>query len=45
MKLGVFRNKVDFALVALLAFSMFGFMGNVMLDYNWGTNVVTNSFV
>ena len=39
-----FKTKVDFASLALLVFFLFGFLGNVMLDYNWGTNPVTNSF-
>jgi hypothetical protein len=39
-----FRSKVDLAAVILLGFSLFGFLGNVMIDYNWGTNFLTNSF-
>jgi hypothetical protein len=27
-----------------MTFSLFGFLGNVMLDYNWGTNPITNTF-
>ena len=38
------HSWVDAASIVLMAFSLFGFMGNVMLDYNWGTNPITNSF-
>lgn len=38
------HSRLDVASVALMAFSLYGFLGNVMLDYNWGTNLVTNSF-
>jgi hypothetical protein len=38
------HSRVDVASIVLMAFSLFGFLGNVMLDYNWGTNPITNSF-
>ncbi len=37
-------DKLDVLGIALMTFSLFGFLGNVMLDYNWGTNFITNSF-
>lgn len=44
MEFLVIHSKIDMVFVCLLAFSLFGFVGNVMLDYNWGTNPITNSF-
>ena len=44
MNLIPFRNKVDLAGAFVLAISLFGFLGNVMIDYNWGTNFVASSF-
>jgi len=44
MWLATLRTRSDVAVTALMAFALYGFLGNVMLDYNWGTNVVTNSF-
>ena len=38
------RSWVDAAAVVLLAICLFGFLGNVMIDYNWGTNLVAKSF-
>ena len=38
------RNGVDVAAVVLMVISLYGFLGNVMLDYNWGTNLITSSF-
>lgn len=37
-------GRTEIAAIALTILSLFGFMGNVMLDYNWGTNFITNSF-
>lgn len=37
------HGRVDTFSVILMVFSLFGFLGNVMLDYNWGTNPITNS--
>jgi len=44
MNHALLHKRLDLAAVALLTFSLFGFLGNVMLDYNWGTNEVTSSF-
>jgi hypothetical protein len=38
------HSRLDAGSVALMVFSLYGFLGNVMLDYNWGTNPITNSF-
>jgi hypothetical protein len=38
------HNNVDAASVVLMTISLFGFLGNVMIDYNWGTNFIANSF-
>ncbi len=37
------RNRTNLAAVSLMLVSLFGFLGNVMIDYNWGTNPVSNS--
>jgi hypothetical protein len=44
MKFVGIRHKKDAAAVALMTFSLYGFLGNVMLDLNPGTNYVMNTF-
>ena len=44
MRLASIHDKLDIAGIALMAFSFFGYLGNIMLDYNWGKNFLTNSF-
>ena len=44
MKFAFLRSKLDSAVVALMALSLFGFLGNVMLSYNWGTVFIVNAF-
>lgn len=43
MRLIKLRDKANIGAVVLMATSLFGFLGNVMIDYNWGTNFVTSS--
>lgn len=43
MKLVAFNDRVNLAATSVMVVSMFGFLGNVMIDYNWGTNLVTSS--
>ena len=43
MKFVSFRDRVNLAAIGLMLASLFGFLGNVMIDYNWGGNLVTNS--
>ena len=43
VELVLLRSKTDAFGSALMALSLFGFLGNVMIDYNWGTNLITNS--
>ncbi|MCL5672974.1 MAG: hypothetical protein JRN68_08560 [Nitrososphaerota archaeon] len=34
-----FRNKTDIAGVVVMTFALFGFLGNIGIDYNWGTGI------
>ena len=43
MQFVIFRNRTNLAAVLLMAISLFGFLGNVMIDYNWGTVPIVNS--
>jgi hypothetical protein len=43
LKFVSFKDRVNLAAVSLMLVSLFGFIGNVMIDYNWGTNPVSNS--
>ena len=40
----IHTSKFDVVMLVLLTFSLFGLLGNVMLDYNWGNNLLTDSF-
>ena len=44
MRFVPFQDKINLASIILMLVSLFGFIGNVMIDFNWGTNVITNSF-
>jgi hypothetical protein len=37
-------NRYNLIGIVTAATSLFGFLGNIMTDYNWGTNFLTNSF-
>ena len=39
MKFISLRDKVDMGGVLMLIVSLFGLIGNVMIDYNWGTGI------
>jgi len=43
-KLANSHRWLDIGSAGVMIFSLFGFLGNVMLDYNWGTNPITNAF-
>ena len=38
-----FQDRINLAAISLIVISLFGFLGIVMIDYNWGTNLVANS--
>ena len=43
MRFVTFRNRINLAAVILMTISLFGFIGNVAIDYNWGTTPVVSS--
>lgn len=43
LRLVPFQDKVNLVALSVMFVSLFGFLGNVMIDYNWGTNFVTNA--
>lgn len=43
MKFVSLYNPTNFVSVVIMAFSLFGFVGNVMTDFNWGNNPVVAS--
>ena len=43
MQFVIFRNRINLAAILFLAFSLFGLLGKVLIDYNWGTVPIVNS--
>lgn len=43
LRLVEFSDKANVASTVALSVSLFGFLGNVMIDYNWGSNPITSS--
>ena len=43
LKFVAIKDRINLAAIAVMVVSLFGFLGNVMIDYNWGGNLVTNS--
>lgn len=37
------RDKVNLIAIVVMTISLFGFLGNVMIDFNWGSNLITSS--
>lgn len=43
MKLIPLHDGLNASGALLMGFSLFGFLGNVMIDFNWGSNPITDS--
>ncbi|MDG6990379.1 MAG: hypothetical protein JRM99_03035 [Nitrososphaerota archaeon] len=37
------RTRIDIVAAAVMTLALFGFLGNAMIDFNWGNNFLVNS--